>query len=138
MVRVAMATNDGESISEGHFAHARKYVIYDVDEGSGDVRFVEVRDNPLGNIPDIEDPERIHEVLQQLGIPMHGVTKYQWLHENLLKDVDAVIASGACEMSYRYFTSSGVQLLFVEPGTLIQTIVDQLRSAVKEELEDRE
>lgn len=46
MVKVAMATNNGESISEGHFAHTRKYVIYDIDEDTGDVRFMEVRDNP--------------------------------------------------------------------------------------------
>ena len=70
----------------------------------------------LGIIPwvifPIEDPETMHEVLQQLGVPMHGVTKYQWLHESVLKDVDAVITGGACETSYRYFASSGVQLLF--------------------------
>ncbi len=89
---------------------------------------------PLDNISDTDDPTVIHEALSRLGIPMHGIVKYQWLHENVLRDVDAVVASGACEMSYEYFTSMGVQLFFVEPGTPpIDTLIEQLRNAVDEE-----
>ncbi len=135
MVRIAVATDDGKSVSDGHFAHAKKYVIYELNEDTKDIKLVESRDNPpLGNIPDTDDPAVIHEALSELGIPMHGVAKYQWLHENVLRDVDAVIASGACETSYEYFTSMGVQLFFVEPGTPpIDTLIEQLRNAVDEE-----
>ncbi|BDR93024.1 NifB/NifX family molybdenum-iron cluster-binding protein [Vulcanisaeta souniana] len=133
MVRIAVATDDGKSISDGHFAHAKKYVIYELSEDTKDIRLVESRDNPLGNIPDTDDPAVIHESLSRSGIPIHGIAKYQWLHENALRDVDAVIASGACETSYEYFTSMGVQLFFVEPGTPIDTLIEQLRNAAKEE-----
>ncbi|WP_084019823.1 NifB/NifX family molybdenum-iron cluster-binding protein [Vulcanisaeta thermophila] len=51
MIRIAFVSNDGETISDGHFAHAKYYVIYDVDENTGEARKVEVRENPLGNLP---------------------------------------------------------------------------------------
>ncbi|ADN51742.1 NifB/NifX family molybdenum-iron cluster-binding protein [Vulcanisaeta distributa] len=133
MVKIAIATDDGKSISDGHFAHAKKYIIYELNEDTKDIKLVESRDNPLGNIPDTDDPTVIHEALSRLGIPMHGIVKYQWLHENVLRDVDAVIASGACETSYEYFTSMGIQLFFVEPGTPIDTLIEQLRNAANEE-----
>ncbi|WP_202905231.1 hypothetical protein [Vulcanisaeta thermophila] len=78
------------------------------------------------------DPEAIHEAISRLNIPAHGVAKYEWLHENVLNDVNAVIASGACQTSYSYFTTSGVQLSFVEPGTSINEIINYLTDAIRE------
>jgi hypothetical protein len=46
---------------------------------------------------------------------MHGVAKYRWLRENVIPDVDVILAGGACQTSYMYFTSEGVKLLFTEP-----------------------
>ncbi len=45
---------------------------------------------------------------------MHGIAKYRWLRENVLPDVDVILAGGACQTSYMYFTSEGVKLLFTE------------------------
>lgn len=133
MIRIALCTNDGKSISDGHFAHAKRYVIYDYDERTGNLNYVETRDNPLGNVTDIDDPEAMHNAISDLGIPMHGVEKYEWLHRNMLNDVNVVIASGACPLSHSYFTSMDVQLVFVEPGTQIDSILDYLRKMPNEQ-----
>lgn len=132
MIRIALCTNDGKSISDGHFAHAKYYVIYDYDEETGDLKYVETRKNPLGDVADIDDPETMHKVISELGIPMHGVEKYAWLHENMLKDVEVIIASGACALSHSYFTSMNVQFVFVEPGTQIDLILSDLSKAPNE------
>lgn len=131
-----MASNDGKTISDGHFAHAKMYLIYDYDEKTRKLRLIGTRENPLGNIPDIDDPEAIHEALERLGVPMHGIEKYEWLRNNILSDIDAVIASGACQLSYSYFTSLGVELLFVEPGASIDEIVKQLSEPPKQNREE--
>jgi predicted Fe-Mo cluster-binding NifX family protein len=132
-VRIALATDDGETIGEGHFAHARRFFIYDYDQETGDIKMIEDRRNPLGDLPDMDDPAALHRALAQLNIPMHGVAKYQWLREKVLSDVDVVIAGGACQTSYNYFTSSGVQLLFVDPGTPVSAVIEYLRNAPNEE-----
>jgi len=134
-VRIALATDDGETIGEGHFAHAKKYLIYDYDQDTGDIKMIEERRNPLGDLPDMDDPVAMHRALSQLNIPMHGVAKYQWLRENVLKDVDVVIAGGACQTSYNYFTSSGVQILFTDPGTQVSDIIEYLKRAPSEDEE---
>ncbi|KUO93208.1 MAG: NifB/NifX family molybdenum-iron cluster-binding protein [Thermocladium sp.] len=124
MVRIAIATDDDKTISKGHFAHARKYLIYDVD--SNGLNRVESRNNPLGNLPDADDPSQVKAYVEQLGIPIHGLSKYEWLRKNVLSDVDAIIASGACQTSFNYFTSEGVQVLFVEPGVSVEDLLSQI------------
>ncbi|WP_292000540.1 NifB/NifX family molybdenum-iron cluster-binding protein [Caldivirga sp.] len=132
MIRIALCTNDGKTISDGHFAHAKRYVIYDYDEETGNLKHVETRDNPLGNVADLDDPEAIHSAMSEIGVPMHGVEKYEWLRNNVLNDVNIVIASGACPLSHSYFTSMGVQLVFVEPNTQIDLIIDYLKEIPNE------
>jgi predicted Fe-Mo cluster-binding NifX family protein len=69
---------------------------------------VEERKNPLGAVPDLDAGDGHHH-------RMHGIAKYKWLRENVLPDVDVILAGGACQTSYMYFTSEGVKLLFTEP-----------------------
>ncbi|MFN7106323.1 MAG: dinitrogenase iron-molybdenum cofactor biosynthesis protein, partial [Pyrobaculum sp.] len=47
-----------------------------------------------------------------------GHAKYRWLRENVLPDVEVVIAGGACQTSHMYFTAEGVKMLYVEPVEL--------------------
>jgi predicted Fe-Mo cluster-binding NifX family protein len=72
---------------------------------------VEERKNPLGDVPDLDAGEGHHHHHHH----MHGIAKYRWLREKVLPDVDVVLAGGACQTSYMYFTSEGVKLLFTEP-----------------------
>lgn len=65
-------------------------MIYDLDENTGDMKEVGVRENPLGNLPDTDDPEEIHQFLARINMTIHGVEKYRWLHENVLNDVDVL------------------------------------------------
>lgn len=65
-------------------------------------------------------------------MPMHGIEKYETLHEEMLNDVNVVIASGACPLSHSYFASMGVQLVFVEPNTNIESIIDYLSKLPEE------
>lgn len=140
MVRIALATDDEKTISKGHFAHAHKYLIYDVDAGG--LNRVESRNNPLGNLPDADNPSQVKVYVEQLGIPMHGLSKYEWLRKNVLNDIDAIIASGACQTSFNYFTSEGVQVLFVEPGTSVEDLLSQIvfadDEAESEEVDSRD
>jgi predicted Fe-Mo cluster-binding NifX family protein len=106
-MRIAIATSPEGTVFPGHFAHAPIYRIYLYEDGK--LRLVEERRNPLGDVPDLDAGGGHHH--QQ----MHGVAKYRWLRENVLPDVDVVLAGGACQTSYMYFTSNGVKMLFTEP-----------------------
>jgi predicted Fe-Mo cluster-binding NifX family protein len=53
--------------------------------------------------------------MERSDIPLHGPPKYMWLRENILHDVDVVIATDACQTSYRVFTSQGVRIIFTDP-----------------------
>ena len=132
MVRIALATDDGVTISGSHFAHAKKFLIYDFDIETNRLFKVEERVNPLGEVSEGEGGAEAQERLAELNIPMHGIAKYRWLRENVLGDVDAIIAGGACQMSYSYFTSVGVQMFFVNPGTSIMDILSAIEASAEE------
>ncbi len=130
-VRIAVATQDGEKIFGGHFAHAKKFKIFEFDPNSKEVREVEERDNPLGNLPDYDDPHSAMEKFEELGIPLHGIPKYSWLKENVLNDVDVVLCGGACQTSYQFFMSEGVVVVFDEPGNEIKNSINVLKNLIK-------
>ncbi len=144
-IRVAIATNDGERIGEGHFAHNTHFIILDIDPN--EVQPVELRENPLGFIPDLDHhmhhshdqdmPEAIHpELARRLHEfrGLHGVEKYRKLKETLLNDVDLIVAGGACMTSIKYFTSEGVKLIFADPGEPIRDIAGFLTTVNYKEL----
>lgn len=120
MYRVAFASTRDGIIYPGHFAHAEVFHVFEYTD-DGKLRRVEVRENPLGVIPDVdvEGGERhihVHHVEgAPSNIPLHGPPKYNWLRENVLSDVDVIVAADACQTSYRIFTSQGVRLIFTDP-----------------------
>ena len=128
-VRIAVATADGESVVDGHFAHAPKFAIYDIEPGKG-VRRVELRENPLGRIPDPDDPgaHHHHHHVEVEGVVLHGIEKYAYLRERVLSDADVVVAGGACMTSVQYFYSEGVKLVFTQPGTRADEVAKALES----------
>jgi predicted Fe-Mo cluster-binding NifX family protein len=107
-MKIAIATSPEGTVFHGHFAHAPVFKIYRYENGK--IQLVEERKNPLGDIPDLDAGDDHHHHHH-----MHGIAKYRWLRENVLPDVDVVLAGGACQTSYMYFTSEGVKLLFTEP-----------------------
>ncbi|MFN3804662.1 MAG: NifB/NifX family molybdenum-iron cluster-binding protein [Pyrobaculum sp.] len=111
-MKVAIAATPEGAIFPGHFAHSPVFKIYEYS--NGEMRLLEVRENPLGSVPDRDyGPHHEHHHGRHGGLP-----KYKWLRENLLPDVEVVIAGGACQTSHMYFTSEGVKMLYVEPVEL--------------------
>lgn len=127
-IRIAVATQDGNKVFGGHFAHAKKFRIFELDPESKKFNELELRDNPLGNLPDFDDPHSAAEKFMELGIPLHGIPKYSWLKENVLNDVDVILCGGACQTSYQFFMSEGVIVVFDDPG---KEIADSLKSLEK-------
>jgi len=109
-MKIAIATSPEGTVFHGHFAHAPIFKIYRYEDGK--LQLVEERKNPLGDVPDLDAGER-HD--HHHHHHMHGIAKYKWLRENVLPDVDVILAGGACQTSYMYFTSEGVKLLFTDP-----------------------
>jgi len=130
-IKIAVATQDGEHLFGGHFAHAKKFKIYELDPKSKEFREVELRENPLGSLPDYDDPHSAVEKFQELNIPLHGIPKYSWLKENVLNDVDVVLCGGACQTSYQFFMSEGVVVVFDEPGSNISDSLEGLKKVIK-------
>jgi len=110
-MKIAIATSPEGTVFHGHFAHAPVFKIYRYENGK--LQLVEERKNPLGDVPDLDAGEG-HDHHHHHH-HMHGIAKYKWLREKVLPDVDVVLAGGACQTSYMYFTSEGVKLLFTEP-----------------------
>lgn len=135
-VRVAVATLDGDTIAPGHFAHSTHFLVFDIEGGR--VSPVEVRENPLGYVPDSDAHGHLHghhghEGQEDLGggvVPylhryyhMHGVEKYRTLRSEVLHDIDLVVAGGACRTSVEHFTSEGVKMVFADPGEPVAELV---------------
>jgi predicted Fe-Mo cluster-binding NifX family protein len=97
-MKIAIATSPEGTVFHGHFAHAPIFKIYRYENGK--LQLVEERKNPLGDAPDLDAGKGHHH-------HMHGIAKYKWLRENVLPDVDVIVAGGACQTSYMYFTSEG-------------------------------
>ncbi|AEA12571.1 Dinitrogenase iron-molybdenum cofactor biosynthesis [Thermoproteus uzoniensis 768-20] len=119
-LKIAIAAAPEGVVFPGHFAHAPIYKIYKYKDGA--LSPIEERRNPLGSVPDADAGHGISAMNSHFqgespsgNIPMHGLAKYKWLRERVLPDVDVVIAGGACQTSYRYFTSEGVKILFTDP-----------------------
>ncbi len=130
-MRVAVAVGEEDKIFPGHFAHAKRFKIFDYSIEDGESRFVEDRKNKLGELPDMDDPDAIHRFVRELGVPLHGIPKYMWLKENVLSDVDVIVAGGACQTSYSYFMSEGVVVIFEEPNGDIEGVFNLLREVLK-------
>lgn len=129
-VRVAVATLDGDTIAPGHFAHSTHFLVFEIEGGK--ISPVEVRENPLGHVPDHD--AHGHEEAGSGGaghvVPylhryyhLHGVEKYRTLRSEVLHDVDIVVAGGACRTSVEYFASEGVKMLFADPGEPVAELV---------------
>jgi predicted Fe-Mo cluster-binding NifX family protein len=118
MYKVAFASTREGQVYPGHFAHAEVYQVFEYTD-DGRFKLLDVRENPLGLVPDIDveggEHEHHHVRMEHSDIPLHGPPKYMWLRENILHDVDVVIATDACQTSYRVFTSQGVRIIFTDP-----------------------
>lgn len=133
MYKVAFASTKDGLLYPGHFAHAEVYQVYEyTDEGK--LKHIETRDNPLGLVPDIdvEGGGHHHHVSGPEGVPLHGPPKYMWLRENVLKDVDIIIAVDACQTSYRVFTSQGVRIIFTDPVP-VEAVIRYIEGEGREE-----
>ena len=124
VVRIAIAASSDGDVHPGHFAHAPRFRIYKYGF-DGSPELLEVRDNPLGQMPDVEDPEEVKKYFEKLGIGLHGKSKYDYLRENVLPDVDVVVCYDACPTSVKVFEESGVRVLFTPPAT-VDEIVDYI------------
>ncbi|MCE4605008.1 MAG: NifB/NifX family molybdenum-iron cluster-binding protein [Desulfurococcales archaeon] len=133
-VKVAVASDDGETVGWGHFAHNRYFLIYEVNKGS--FRLLEKRFNPFSSVPDIDDPGAIHtDDDPDSGLArLHGIEKYSTLRKMALSDVELIIASGGCPTSIVYFTGEGVRFIFTEPSTDASKVLEELANKPVDEL----
>ncbi len=125
-MKVAIASTKDGLIFPGHFAHSETFRIYEYE--GGQLKLLEVRENPLGNVPDLDAGHHHHHHGHHHAHGMHGVQKYAFLREKVLPDVDVVIAGGACQTSFYYFTSNGVKVLFTDPVP-----VDLVEQSIRED-----
>ncbi|BAF34707.1 hypothetical protein APE_0067a [Aeropyrum pernix K1] len=117
-------------VAGGHFAHAPIFLIYKVDNGVP--KLEEIRENPLAAIPDEDAGGDVHHHHHHKGL--HGPSKYKYLKDNVLSDVNLIIAGGACMTSIAYFLSEGVSLSFADPGTPADEV---LKAAVEKASEGK-
>lgn len=139
-LRIAIAVSPDGFVHPGHFAHAPRFRVYEYAFDEGPPRLIEERSNPLGEMPDVEDPEEVRRHFEKLGIGAHGKSKYDYLRENVLPDVHVVVCYDACPTSVRVFEDSGVRVLFTPPATA-EEVVDYIAgnpSEFKRLLEEEE
>ena len=141
-LKIAVAVDKDGVVFPGHFAHAPVYRIYKYSNGR--LELMEERRNPLGDVPDLDHGHHISRLNSDFegespeAPPAHGLPKYQWLRSRVLPDVSVVIAGGACQTSYRYFTSEGVKLLFTDPVEVetLEAYVTQNREEFEKALKE--
>ncbi|WP_062661357.1 NifB/NifX family molybdenum-iron cluster-binding protein [Aeropyrum camini] len=112
----------------GHFAHAPLFLIYKLEKGAP--KLEEVRENPLALMPDEDAGEHSHH--HHGGF--HGPSKYKFLRDKVLSDINLIIAGGACMTSIAFFLGEGVSLAFADPSTPAEEV---LKAAVEKASEGR-
>ena len=127
---VAFAVDpSGRHIAPGHFAHAPRFIVYKI--GDGNAELLEDRSNPLAKIPDLDAGEG-HEHHNYHTMGLHGPPKYYFLREQVLPDVEVLVAGGACPTSVTVFVNEGVKIVFTEPGTPIEEVLEALKKNIDE------
>ena len=119
MIRIAIATDDGEKISNNPFIIAKMFHIYDLDEKKGTISLVDKRVNEV--LSEFKSDEEIDEYVLCKN-----------LRERILNDVNVIISSVSTRYSYIYFMSNNVQVLFVDPDTPLEAIVTYLKKVAEE------
>lgn len=115
MIKLAIATDDGEVVSERPFTVAKRFKVYEINEAKATITLIDDRENALN----VQEAESEIEYCRQLL-------------EKVLNDINVIIGSSATHAGYRFFMLSGVQVLFVDPNTPINAIVEYIRRALKE------
>ena len=118
MIRIAIASNDGETVSSTPLTEAKIFKIYDLNEETGMMTYVE---------------DRVNNLASQAS---DTVQFYKQLHESILSDVQVLIGSSISQLGYAYFLSSGVQVLFVEPQTPINALVAYIERIAQEYVQE--
>lgn len=119
MIRIAIATDDGEKISNNPFIIAKMFHIYDLDERKGTIALVDRRINEV--LSEFKSDEEIDEYVLCKN-----------LREKILNDVNVIISSVSTRYSYIYFMSNNIQVLFVDPDTPLESIVTYLKKVAEE------
>ncbi|NPA22761.1 MAG: hypothetical protein GXO23_00485 [Crenarchaeota archaeon] len=118
MIRIAIATDDGNMVSNRMFTTAKMFKIYDMDEENGTLTYVEDRQNAVASSR--EASELSEEEYCKL------------LHEKILNDVNVIIGTVCTRLTYYYFLSNNVQVLFVERDTPVTLVEEYLRKVAEE------
>ncbi|NPA70307.1 MAG: hypothetical protein GXO26_05800 [Crenarchaeota archaeon] len=118
MIRIAIATDDGNVVSNKMFTVARMFKIYDMDEEKGTLTYVEDRQNAMAS----------SEEASQLSEEEYC----KLLHEKVLNDVNVIIGTVCTRLTYYYFLSNNVQVLFVEKDTPVALVEEYLRKVAEE------
>ncbi len=118
MIRIAIATDDGNIVSNRMFTVAKMFKIYDMDEEKGTLTFVEDRKNALATSQEVSN------------MPEEEYCKL--LHEKVLNDINVIIGTVCTRLTYYYFLSNNVQVLFVERDTPISMVEEYLRRVAEE------
>ncbi|NPB00272.1 MAG: hypothetical protein GXO10_02760 [Crenarchaeota archaeon] len=118
MIRIAIATDDGNIVSNKMFTVARMFKIYDMDEEKGTLTYVEDRQNAMAT----------SENASQLSEEEYC----KLLHEKVLNDVNVIIGTVCTRLTYYYFLSNNVQVLFVEKDTPVTLVEEYLRKVAEE------
>ncbi len=118
MIRIAIATDDGNVVSNRMFTVAKVFKIYDMDEEKGTLTHIEDRINSLAS------SQRASDVSEEEYCKL--------LHEKVLNDINVIIGTVCTRLTYYYFLSNNVQVLFVERDTPISMIEEYLRRVAEE------
>ncbi len=118
MIRIAIATDDGNVVSNRMFTVAKMFKIYDMDEEKGTLTYVEDRQNAMAT----------SEEASQLSEEEYC----KLLHEKVLNDVNVIIGTVCTRLTYYYFLSNNVQVLFVEKDTPVTLVEEYLRKVAEE------
>ncbi len=117
MIRIAIATDDGNMVSNRMFTAARMFKIYDMDEEKGTLTYIEDRQNAIASRESSELSEEEY---------------CKMLHEKVLNDVNVIIGTVCTRLTYYYFLSNNVQVLFVERDTPVTLVEEYLRKVAEE------
>jgi len=122
-MKVAVVTNDGETISQ-HFGRSRYYKIVSVEDGN--ISNSEVRQRGTGHFAQQQTTEEHHDNHEYDAQGRHGFgpdanNKHMMMAQEI-SDCDVLIAGGMGAGAYQSFKSAGLDVVLTDRANIEEAV----------------
>ncbi|GBE27764.1 dinitrogenase iron-molybdenum cofactor [bacterium BMS3Bbin03] len=135
-MKIALVTNDGETISQ-HFGRSRYYKIYTVADKK--VANTEMRERGTGHFA--QQPQPVHDEPHTDPMGRHGYGAAAGSRHGMMaaeiSDCDILIAGGMGSGAYESFKAAGLEVILTDYDSIEEAVTGYIEGKIKNLYEER-